>query len=308
MATTAFFAVLRDVAKLASSAADDVAAQATKFAAATADDIAAQSVKLVAATDDVAALAGKASANTASLAGDDLAVGAGQMTGLAPNREIPAILKIAKGSLVNKVWLSAVLLIIAEFAPMLIIGCLFLGLCYLAYEGAEALLACMGGHTDADESQHTLSEDQKVSGAIKTDIVLSFEILLISLNYMAGQPVGIQALALALVSVIMTLGVYGTIGLILRLDDMGFALLKSNKESHRNLGRRLVNAAPIILRWLEPIGMVAMFGVAGGLLMHHGFHYAISNWVLGLTAEIVLGAVLGLLLVTAHKLLTKFTK
>ena len=166
MPTPAFFAVLRDVAKLASAAADDLASQ---------------SVKLASAADDIAGLAGKAAIKTAGVAGDDLAVGAAQVSGVSPNRELPALLRIAKASALNKIWLGAVLLVVGYFLPPVITITLMLGALYLAYEGGEGLLEYFH-KPSASEPEEILSEDEKVSGAIKTDLVLSFELLVIALS------------------------------------------------------------------------------------------------------------------------------
>ena len=284
MPLSAFFSVLRD---------------ATKLAAAAADDVASQSAKLVAAADDVASMAGHAAAKTAGVAGDDLAVGAGQVAGVSPNRELPALWRISKGSLLNKVWLAALLLVVDQVLPSVITAVLLMGACYLAYEGGESLLEMIhrvGQRTPpgADEAPE-LSEDQKVKGAIRTDMVLSFEMLVIALTAAGSAPLVQKAVVLAAVGLLMTVGVYGLIALLIRLDDMGLALVKSAKPWRRTLGRKMVTAAPVIIGALSPVGMVAMFAVAGGILTHAaGAHY--QNWLLGAVADISVGVALGALL------------
>ena len=289
MATSAFFALLRDVSKLAASAADDLAVQ---------------SVKLSAAADDIALLTGKATAKTVGVAGDDLAVGAGQVAGVSPNRELPALWRITKGSALNKVWLAALLLVVGYFLPVAITVALTLGALYLAFEGGEGLLDYFHDESGEADDEIALTEDEKVRGAIRTDIVLSFEMLVISLAATGEAPLGYKIAVLALVGVVMTIGVYGLIGLIIRLDDMGLALARSGEGLRSRVGVAMANAAPKVLKVLGPVGMVAMFAVAGGILGHL-IHLEIGHWALALLADIGIGIVVGLLLVGLHHLWAK---
>lgn len=289
MASSAFFALLRDVSKLAASAADDLAAQ---------------SVKLAAATDDIAVLTGKAAVKTAGVAGDDLAVGAGQVAGVSPNRELPALWRITKGSALNKLWLGAALLVVGYFAPVAITVALALGALYLAYEGGEGLLEYFHDEQAGGEEEIPLTEDEKVRGAIKTDMVLSFEMLVIALAASGDAPIGYKIAVLVLVGALMTVGVYGLIGLIIRLDDMGLALARSSNGFRQRLGYGMANAAPVILKVLGPVGMVAMFAVAGGILGHL-VHLDLGHWAIGMLADIAIGIVVGLLLVGLHHLGTR---
>ena len=289
MATSAFFALLRDVSKLAASAADDLAVQ---------------SVKLSAAADDIALLTGKATAKTVGVAGDDLAVGAGQVAGVSPNRELPALWRITKGSALNKVWLAALLLVVGYFLPVAITVALTLGALYLAFEGGEGLLDYFHDESGEAADEIPLTEDEKVRGAIRTDIVLSFEMLVISLAATGEAPLGYKIAVLALVGVVMTIGVYGLIGLIIRLDDMGLALARSGEGLRSRVGLAMANAAPKVLKVLGPVGMVAMFAVAGGILGHL-IHLEIGHWALALLADIGIGIVVGLVLVGLHHLWAK---
>lgn len=297
MPTSAFFAVLRDTAKLAAAAADDLASQTAKVATTAVDDLASQAAKLTTAADDIVTLTGKATAKTAGVAGDDLAVGAGQVGGISPNREIPAVLRIMRGSAVNKAILSVVLLIVAAFAPVLITVALALGALYLAFEGGEALLEHFHPHSLDDEFV-PMSEDQKVRGAIRTDLILSLEILVISLSAAGDVSLPVKAGVLLLVSVVMTLLVYGIILLIIRLDDMGLAMARRGSPRAVWLGGKMVNAAPVILKALDPIGMVAMFAVAGGIFSHLA-HIEYPHWAVGLLSDGLIGAVAGLVLAGA---------
>lgn len=289
MPTSAFFAVFRDTAKLAAAAADDLASQAGK---------------MTAAADDIASLTGKAAAKTAGVAGDDLAVGAGQVgEGLSPNRELPALWAITKGSALNKAWLSLVLLVVSAFMPAAITVALCFGALYLAYEGGEALLERFHPHS-MDNEFEVLTEAQKVKGAIRTDLVLSLEILVIALASTGDAPLGYKAAVLALVSVVMTVGVYGLIGVIIRLDDMGLALAKSTSAFRRNLGHKMVKAAPAILKFLDPVGMVAMFAVAGGIFTHQ-LHLEYKHWAIGFGGDILVGIAIGMVLAGGHTLFNR---
>lgn len=292
MASSAFFALLRDVSKLAASAADDLAAQ---------------SIKVAASADDIAVLTGKAAAKTAGVAGDDLAVGAGQISGVSPNRELPALWRITKGSALNKVWLGTALLVIGYFVPVVITVALTFGALYLAYEGGKGLLEMF--HHDHEtggtkEVEAPLTEDEKVKGAIKTDMVLSFEMLVIALASSGDAPLVYKIVVLVLVGILMTVGVYGLIGLIIRLDDMGLALARSTSGFRQRLGYGMAKAAPVILKALGPIGMVAMFAVAGGILGHL-VHLDLGHWAIDMVANIGIGVAVGLLLVGLHHIGTK---
>lgn len=273
---SAFFAVLRDISKLAASAADDLSYQATKMAA---------------AADDVASMTGTAAAKTAGVAGDDLAVGAGQFSGVSPNRELPALWRITKGSAFNKVWLSAVLLLVSFYAPVLITVALVCGGLFLAYEGAHGLLETFNPHEKEDEAPMT--EDEKVKGAIKTDMILSLEMLVIALASTGEATIEHKIAVLALIGILMTVGVYGIIGVIIRLDDMGIKFSKSDSEFKRNLGSGMVKAAPKILSFLGPVGMAAMFMVAGGIFSHL-IHIEYPHWSLGAISDIIIGIVVGM--------------
>lgn len=289
MPTPAFFAVIRDAAKLAATAADDLASQ---------------TIKLAASADDIAVLTGKATVKTAGVAGDDLAVGAGQVgEGLSPSRELPALWAITKGSALNKAILSVVLLAVSAFLPVAITVALCLGALYLAFEGGESLLERFHPHSMDDEFQ-PLNEAQKVKGAIRTDMVLSLEILVIALASVGEAPLAYKAAVLVLVSIIMTLAVYGLIGLIIRLDDMGLALARSGSGWKKALGLKMANAAPVILKTLDPIGTVAMFMVAGGILVHL-LHIETPHWALGLGLDLAAGVGIGLLLAGGHMLVSR---
>lgn len=281
MPTSAFFAVLRNVAKLAAAAADDVAAQG---------------LKLAAAADDVALMTGRAAAKTAGIAADDLAVGASKMTGVSPAQELPAIWRIFRASALNKTWLIAIVLAVDALFPLGIQLALVAGGLYLAYEGGKAVLERLGWGSATAEAP--LTDEQRIRGAIVTDIVLSLEILVISLTVAAQAPFEQKLVVLIAMSILMTVGIYGLIAALVRLDDLGLALVRAPDATRQAMGRRIVWAAPRILGALGPIGMVAMLAVAGGIFTHL-VHFSPPHWTLGLAVDITSGAVVGVALAAA---------
>lgn len=278
MPTSAFFAILRDVAKLAAAAADDVAKQGGT---------------LMAAADDVALMTGRAAAKTAGIAADDLAVGASKMTSVSPAQELPAIWRIFRASALNKTWLIALVLAVDAWLPVGIQVALVAGGLYLAYEGAKALLERLG--FGRGKAEAPLTDEQRIRGAIVTDVVLSLEILVISLTVAAQAPLAQKLAVLVAMSAIMTVGIYGLIAALVRLDDFGLALARSPQSGRQALGRRIVAAAPRVLAALGPIGVVAMLAVAGGIFTHL-VHVSYRHWTVGLVADIVVGAVVGMVM------------
>lgn len=281
MPTSAFFALLRNVAKLAAAAADDVATQG---------------LKLAAAADDVALLTGRAAAKTAGIAADDLAVGASKMTGVSPAQELPAIWRIFRASALNKSWLISLVLAVDALFPLGIQIALVAGGLYLAFEGGKAVLERLGW--DSGPAEAPLTDEQRIRGAIVTDIVLSLEILVISLTVAAQSPFEQKLFVLIAMSALMTVGIYGLIAALVRLDDLGLALARSPHAARQAMGRRIVAAAPRILGALGPIGMVAMLAVAGGIFTHL-VHFKAPHWALGMTIDIATGAVVGVTLAAA---------
>ncbi len=244
------------------------------------DDVA--GIAKIAATslDDVAAAAGKAGTKAAGVVIDDAAVTPRYVVGLTPDRELPIIWKIAKGSLRNKLlFLLPAALALSALAPWLLPPLLMLGGAFLCFEAAEKLLeAVQGGHDVAEEAIATLSskdiEDQKVAGAIRTDFILSGEIMAIALGTVATEPLWEQAIILAVVAGLITAGVYGVVGFIVKMDDIGLHLAKGGSAVMRGVGRGLVHAMPILMRILSVVGTAAMLWVGGGLIVHglHEFH------------------------------------
>ncbi len=254
------------------------------------DDVAAIARMTAATVDDVAAAAARASAKAAGVVVDDAAVTPGYAMGFSPDRELPIVRKIAMGSLRNKfLILVPGGLLISAFAPWALTPLLMLGGAYLCYEAAHKLWAKFGGgHDDTAKSAPELaqnSEEQEklmVGGAIRTDLILSAEITAIALADLAGRPLLTQALALAVVSLLITGAVYGAVAVIVKMDDIGLHLAGRRSAAKRALGKGLVRAMPIVLAALSVIGTAAMLWVGGGILVHglHEYHLTpIPEWV-----------------------------
>ncbi|NWK95633.1 DUF808 domain-containing protein [Sphingobium lactosutens] len=244
------------------------------------DDVAGIAKLTATSLDDVAAAAGRAGSKAAGVVIDDAAVTPKYVMGLTPDRELPIIWKIAKGSLRNKLlFLLPAALLLSAFAPWLLPPLLMLGGAFLCFEAVEKLLeAFEGGHDVAEEAIETHSsrelENQKVSSAIRTDFILSGEIMAIALGTVATEPVWEQAIILLVVAILITAGVYGVVGLIVKMDDIGLHLAKKESAGTKALGRALVKAMPILISILAVVGTAAMLWVGGGLIVHglHEFH------------------------------------
>lgn len=239
-------------------------------------------VKLTASSlDDVAAAAGKAGSKAAGVVIDDAAVTPRYVVGLTPDRELPIIWKIARGSLRNKLlFLLPAALVLSALAPWLLPPLLMLGGAFLCFEAVEKLVeAVEGGHDVAEEALTTHSsqelEDEKVSGAIRTDFILSGEIMAIALGTVATVPLWEQALILVVVAFLITAGVYGVVGFIVKMDDIGLHMAERSSASTRAVGRGLVHAMPVLMKILSVVGTAAMLWVGGGLIVHglHEFHW-----------------------------------
>ena len=252
------------------------------------DDV--DAIAKIAATslDDVSAAAGKAGSKAVGVVIDDAAVTPGYAVGFTPDRELPIIGKIALGSLANKfLLLLPGALLISAFAPWLLTPLLMVGGAYLCFEAAEKIIEAVIEHEDTDEIEElALSskelEKQKVGGAIRTDLILSAEIMAIALNDVADRPLAIQAGALALVGLLITIGVYGVVALIVKMDDIGLHLSQRRAAATQALGRGMVKAMPVILDALTRIGTAAMLWVGGGIIVHglEHFHFTpIPHWV-----------------------------
>lgn len=246
--------------------------------------------------DDVAVLSKVAAKKTTGVLGDDLALNAKQLTGITAEREIPIIIKVAKGSFINKAIIVPIALLISYFIPSLIQPLLMIGGSYLCYEGMEKIIEKLFHKKNNKEviQEYILNEDEKIKGAIKTDFILSSEIIVITLGTVASQPILHQILSLIIISIAMTIGVYGFVAMIIKLDDVGLHFSKSTNKILNNKGLILLKLAPILLKGLGLIGTIAMFMVGGGILAH-GLH--LSNFMNYPTAiTIIIEPLLGILI------------
>jgi predicted DNA repair protein MutK len=240
------------------------------------DDVAAIAKLAAASLDDVTAAAGKAGSKAIGVVVDDAAVTPGYAMGFTPERELPIVWKIALGSLRNKfLFLLPGALLLSAFAPWAVTPILMLGGAYLCFEATEKIIEAVGKTSGKiDKAPHVeelaLSsaemEAQKVSGAIRTDLILSGEIMAIALATVADRPFPIQAGALVVVSLLITFGVYGVVGLIVKMDDIGVHLAERSSSAVSAFGRGLVKAMPQLLKGLAFIGTAAMLWVGGGIM------------------------------------------
>jgi predicted DNA repair protein MutK len=263
------------------------------------DDVAGVAKMAATSLDDVAAAAGKAGTKAAGVVIDDAAVTPKYVMGLTPDRELPIIWKIAKGSLRNKLlFLLPAALLISAVAPWLLPPLLMMGGAFLCFEAVEKLLeAVQGGHDVVEEAAQTLTsteiENQKVSSAIRTDFILSGEIMAISLGTVAAEPVWEQAIILVVVAILITAGVYGVVGLIVKMDDIGLHLATKKGAGTQGLGRALVKAMPVLMAFLSVVGTAAMLWVGGGLIVH-GLHEFHIDLIPGTIEHIAQGAALAM--------------
>ena len=281
------------------------------------DDVAALARAAAASVDDVAVGAGRASVKAAGVIIDDTAVTPRYVHGFAPERELPVIRRIATGSLRNKLLLILpVLLLLSEFLPDLMTPLLMVGGVYLCYEGAEKLwetIAHRGEHADAHADQE--SEEELVSGAIRTDFILSAEIMVISLNEVADETLVSRALILVVVAIAITVGVYGVVALIVKMDDVGLRLTRTSRGFSQAFGRGLVRAMPVVLAVLATVGIAAMLWVGGHILLvgldDLGVHFlydevhhleedvggGVLGWFVNTGASAILGIIVGAIVV-----------
>ncbi|MFD2578490.1 DUF808 domain-containing protein [Novosphingobium colocasiae] len=240
------------------------------------DDVAVIARAAAASLDDVAAGVAKAGTKAAGVVVDDAAVTPSYVTDFTPDRELPIIWKIAKGSIRNKLLvLLPIALLLSAFLPVAVTPILMLGGLYLSFEGAEKIIEKLGGahhgETLADEIIDAAAFEKGAGsgGAIRTDLILSAEIMAISLAQVEHNPIWVQAAALAAVGIVITAAVYGAVALIVKMDDAGLHLVKESKSAGaRALGRGLLRAMPIVLQLLGSIGTLAMLWVGGGIILH----------------------------------------
>ncbi len=238
------------------------------------DDVAMIAKLASASIDDVVGATAKAGTKAAGVVIDDTAVTPRYVHGLTPDRELPIIWKISLGSLRNKLLiLLPVAILLASFAPWAVTPLLMIGGTYLAFEATEKILEVILGEHHAEKElaeadTPTELEKRQVAGAIRTDFILSAEIMAIALNELDHMSIGLQAAALALVALAITAGVYGVVAIIVKLDDVGLHMAERRRQMTRRIGRFLVKSVPGLLKSLASIGTAAMLWVGGGILLH----------------------------------------
>ena len=251
--------------------------------------------------DDIATMSKVAAQKTAGVLGDDLAVNADQVQGVKADRELPVVWAVAKGSLLNKAILVPAALAISAFAPALITVLLVLGGLYLCYEGAEKLLHKYLPHEDEsklrkaridalthEDVDMVALEKDKIKGAIRTDFILSAEIIVIALGTVSDAALSTQIGVLVALSLAITLGVYGLVAALVKMDDVGLYMLRksltgSMNRAQRHIGRALLVAAPALMKTLAVVGTIAMFLVGGGILTHSiGLLHHVTEWFVDL--------------------------
>jgi predicted DNA repair protein MutK len=272
---------------------------------------------IAALLDDTAAMSKIATKKTAGVLGDDLAVGAEKASGFSASRELPVLWAIAKGSLRNKLVILPIAFLLSAFASWSIVPILMLGGLYLAFEGAEKIYEYFVPDEHTIEQVLALSEEEilayeekKVKSAILTDFILSIEIIVIALGTVMLKPLPIQIMVVSFIAVLATIGVYGFVALLVRMDDVGFKMIEVagvKSKFIRPVGEMLVVALPKVIKVLTIVGTLAMLLVAGGIFVHniHSLH-EILGFMPVLLAELLTGLVVGMIVLAIEKLVIKF--
>ncbi|MBT8345243.1 MAG: DUF808 domain-containing protein [Desulfofustis sp.] len=272
--------------------------------------------------DDAAMMSKVAAKKTAGILGDDLAVNAERATGFRASRELPVLWAITKGSFINKVIIVPLALLLSAYASWLIVPILLLGGCYLSYEGVEKIFHYFthkkhdtpAVKKTADKAALLEKEKTKIKSAVRTDFILSIEIIMIALGTVMDQTLLMRIIVVTLIAILATVGVYGVVALIVRMDDMGFYLIE--KAQHlkgiiarllKSTGSFLVASLPWVIRALAVIGTIAMLLVGGGMFTHnlHALHHA-AEVLPAFFINLLIGGVVGTILVAAHQLVAKF--
>ncbi len=265
---------------------------------------------IAALMDDVAVMSKVAAKKTAGILGDDLAVNAEKASGFISDRELPVLWAITKGSFLNKLIILPFAFLLSAFLPIGVTIILVLGGLYLAYEGAEKIYEYFTGHEHKSEdllnenitiAELQILEKQRIRAAIVTDFILSVEIVIIALGTVTSEPISTQIMVVSIIAIIATVGVYGIVALIVRMDEFGLKLINLNEEENSfsdKAGRLLVNALPLVIKFLAVVGTLALLSVAGGVFAHniHFFHDFLEKIPVlpSMLKEFLLGLVVGI--------------
>lgn len=280
--------------------------------------------------DDISLMGKLAAKKTAGVLGDDLSLNAQQVSGVRANRELPVVWSVAKGSFLNKVILVPLALLISAFLPWAITPLLMLGGAFLCFEGVEKVLHTLQSRKHKKDEQAAAQrleslanqdpqvfERDKIKGAVRTDFILSAEIVAITLGIVAEAPLLNQVLVLSGIAILVTIGVYGLVGIIVKLDDMGYWLAEKSSQLAQSLGKGLLFIAPWLMKFLSVVGTAAMFLVGGGIIVHGvaPLHHAIEQftasqaaaiqWMLPTLLNLLLGFVVGAVVVGAVSVVSR---
>lgn len=268
--------------------------------------------------DDVAAMSKIATKKTAGILGDDLAVNAEKASGFVSSREIPVLWAITKGSFINKLIILPLAFLLSAFLPIAVTIILILGAIYLAYEGAEKIYEYAFPHEhpkahleskEYTEEEILTFEKEKIKSAIFTDFILSVEIVIIALGTVLGEDITTQILVVSFVAIVATIGVYGIVALIVRMDDLGYRLIKASKSEKsftKTLGQLLVKALPLIIKGLAIVGTIALLLVAGGIFLHNiEYLHDLLHSLPSIVAEFLVGLAVGIVTLVIIKAFKK---
>ncbi|WP_418509521.1 DUF808 domain-containing protein [Corallibacter sp.] len=275
---------------------------------------------IAALMDDVAAMSKITTKKTAGILGDDLAVNAEKASGFVSSRELPVLWAITKGSFLNKLIILPIAFLLSAFVPWVVTVILVIGGIYLAFEGAEKIYEVFVPHKPSDnrisdttptKSEILEQEKKKIKSAILTDFILSVEIVIIALGVVIEETLTVQIIVVSIVAIIATVGVYGIVALIVRMDDLGLRLVSASngKGFLHALGNMLVKALPLVIKGLSIVGTLALMLVAGGIFAHNidFFHHILENWP-SIIKEFLIGVVVGFLALLVFKLVKKLFK
>lgn len=263
--------------------------------------------------DDAAVMSKVAAKKTAALLGDDLAVNAEKATGFHSSRELPVIWEISKGALLNKLIILPIALLLSAFLPWVIIPILLIGGAYLSYEGTVKIIEWFtrpkpvkpAASQTSDKKEILISESSKIKAAIRTDFILSIEIIVITLEIVIKESFMIQVMVVSVISLLATVGVYGVVALLVRMDDNGIHLIEWGTirdgvlaKASRLVGQILIDALPKVIRLLTIIGTIAMLLVGGGMYVHNiAALHTLKDFIPLLAADFIIGLLVGVIVV-----------
>jgi hypothetical protein len=268
--------------------------------------------------DDAAVISKVAAKKTAGILGDDLAVNAEKATGFHASRELPVIWAITKGSMLNKIIILPIAFLLSSYIPWLIIPILLLGGAYLSYEGVEKIYEWFAPHEihkiaasdSSDPKEIVQLEATKIKSAVRTDFILSIEIIIITLGSVMGQSIALQIIVVSFIALLATVGVYGLVALLVRMDDAGLALIERastlkglGAQAIESVGKLLITSLPHVIRLLGVVGTIAMLLVGGGMFVHNieSVHHALA-FLPSLAAEFLAGLIVGAILLLSMRL------